>query len=175
MRFVATALLASILPANATDGIVNAFGSWRIERVDENDSYRLVGLPTQGTKIGFSVQCFPGQNALSLMLPFPSDFTSNEKEVTVLAWSDRPETVTTKWLVFDRIAAISMIAPGIMPGTGNPHGEAGERFLSVLREAPTAFSYSIGPFSMTHDTFHLHAALQRFSELCGPTPVPLSP
>jgi hypothetical protein len=166
------ALLASTSPAIAADSVVNSFGSWRIERVEKNNSYDLIGVPTQGTHTYFTVKCFPGQNALTLILPFPPSFSSNDKEVTIVVWSDKPETVTTRWLVLHSVAAINILAPDL---AANPYEDEGETFLRILREAPTAFSYSIGTFSMTHDTFHLHAALQRFSELCGPTPVRLIP
>ena len=172
MKLKVQSLLLLAIPFSAASGadeILNAFGPWRIERIEENDSYQLAGVSTQGTKMYFRIACFPGQNHLSLLLPFPREYKSTKREITVVAWSDRPESSSLKLPVFKNAAAI-----GIIGKKASRYDESVAAFLRILFGAPKAFSYSIGPFSMTHDTFHLHAAVERFSELCGPMPVPLA-
>jgi hypothetical protein len=147
------------------------FGDWRIDRIESNRSFVLVGVGNvKGDTrnfIGFryfEIQCFEESDAISIQIPYDKkrEHQRQSKSLMVSIWSDRNPPND---LVFYLINEFLLVA---MTGSNNKVSDDSTRsFISILEKAEQRFSFNIEEKSVHFDMTDFRAAWAKFRQLCA--------
>ena len=174
MRWIAAFLfcLATTHVYAQQQNVVATFGDWRIERVEANNSYVLVGVgEVKGNTNQFSemrffdLQCYVGEHEISIMIPYgkyPQYRSKNPQHHRVTFWNDQGVPKEIEFILLkDQI----LVAFG--GGKDRQMSEDVDGFIGVMEQAIKRFSFSFEAKSVHFDMTDFKPAWIRFRGLCG--------
>jgi len=145
------------------------FGDWRIERVDSNRSFLLIGVgEVKGDTTNFLgfryfwIQCYEESNAISISIPFDRkpEVRTPIKTWMVSTWSDRGAPVDLTFF------ALNELLLSAMTGNNKELDFAVRTIVSQLEQAKERFSFSVGAKSVHFDVSDFRPAWTR-STICA--------
>jgi hypothetical protein len=148
---------------------ISNFGDWRIDQVDVNKSYMLIGSgEVKGDLhrfLGFRyfwIQCFEGFDKLSITIPYDKkpEFKTTQPAMPVSVWSDRAKPRELLFLMMNPAILI------VMSGREGEIGWAAKEFIEVLLTAEKTFALGFEEKSLHFDMSDFKAAWSKFSQVC---------
>lgn len=147
----------------ASAEVVDAFGPVRIERITENQSYKL----QVGTVLGsfISVQCFLRDTGGNVAFGAPDKFLFPVGGVTkVTLWNEEGQPTDVHAVGYKGGGFAILIVSKDKPN--KPDDDEMQAALGVIAHAHKFLAYSVDGTTSTFDAMHMPAAWTRFGQLC---------
>lgn len=147
------------------------FGNIWIERIRENNSYRLHLFQTpRMNSAGFmDIQCFLGDPRISITLGHPDVLKKMLGPQIVTLWSEKGDPRDV--LFYGHSSGAFAIAIG-QRDRADELDRTIDGVLTTIEHAERFLAFSIGGRTATMDAMHLPAAHARFAQLCASTQMP---